>query len=165
MMQTVIKFSAFILLAKIHPFHVSVCEIYHNAETKSLEISMKIFIDDLELAIRESGIVSFELLEVAEKNVDKIPLEYYLKNQFEISVNDKALELDFVGFEFDQDAILCYFEGKRVRKISSIKIKNAIITEVFDDQINLTHVQYNGEMKSLKAIKEQPIGIIDTSSW
>ena len=32
----------------LHPFHVSVVEIEHNAEDKSLEISCKIFTDDFE---------------------------------------------------------------------------------------------------------------------
>ena len=42
-----------------HPFHVSVCEIYHNSKTNSLEISMKLFTDDLELSIQQKGHADF----------------------------------------------------------------------------------------------------------
>lgn len=165
MLQMVYQTICFILLTNLHPFHVSVCEVYHNAESNALEISMKIFVDDLELAVQESGATDFKLVDQDEKNIEKEKLKNYLKERFEITVDDKNVDLEFIGFEFDQDAALCYFEAKHIRKMSSIEIKNSIITEVFADQINLTHVLYHGEMKSLKAVKEQPVGIIDTSGW
>lgn len=154
-----------ILVANLHAFHVSVCEVYHNPKTQSLEISMKIFIDDLELAIQKSGHSDFKLLDTEEENVEKIIIEAYLIDHFQITINGKKTNLEFVGFEFDADAILCYFEGDKRKKIQLIEITNSMITEVYDDQINLTHFQYNGEMKSLKATNQSTTGIIDTSAW
>ena len=71
----------------------------------------------------------------------------------------------FLGFEFDNDAMLVYMEGRKIKKIDMIEIDNAIITEVYDDQINLTHFQYKGEMASLKAVKNNTVGVIDASAW
>ena len=155
----------FILVGNLHPFHVSVCEVYHNENSRSLEISMKIFIDDLELSIQQDGEPTFSLIDVDPKLVDKEPIETYLRSCFQVKINDKVTPLEFLGFEFDNDALLCYLEGKKVKKIENIEIKNSIITEVYPDQINLTHFQYKGEMKSIKATKENTVGIIDTSAW
>ena len=80
-------------------------------------------------------------------------------------IGKKEINLEFVGFEFDEDAVLCYLEGKKIKKINSIEINNTLLTEVFDDQINLTHFQYKDEMKSIKTVKDQPSGLIDTSGW
>ena len=49
-------------LAKVHPFHVSVCEIYHNDKTNALEITLKIFIDDFELSIQNRGHEDFMIM-------------------------------------------------------------------------------------------------------
>ena len=36
------------LLLSLHPFHVSVMSIHHAADEKTLQITLKIFADDLE---------------------------------------------------------------------------------------------------------------------
>ena len=41
-------------LPKLHPFHVSVVEINHNATDKTLEISCKIFTDDFEKVLAQN---------------------------------------------------------------------------------------------------------------
>ena len=153
------------LLTNLHPFHVSVCEVYHNEDNRSIEISMKIFIDDLELSIQNAGERSFKLLDIDPKLVEKAPIEKYLKDKFRIKINGKSTSLSFLGFELDSDAMLCYLEAKKIKKIQNIEINNSIITEVYDDQVNLTHFQYKGEMKSLKASKNDTVGMIETSGW
>ena len=165
MLSMIGRIFCLILICNIHPFHVSVCEVYHNSETQSLEITMKIFIDDLELAVRNYGEKAFNLVDIDEKHIQNEPLKKYLTAHFKISINEKPVRLEMVGSEFDGDAILCYLEAKKVRKIEGIEIDNAIITEVYADQINLTHFQYRGEMKSFQATKEQTKGIIDASNW
>ena len=149
----------------IHPFHVSVCEVYYNEKTHSLEISMKIFTDDLELSIQKEGNNEFSLIDANPEKVEKSTIASYLIDKFEIGINGKKIDLDFIGFEFDGNATLCYFEARKIRRIDKIEINNSIITEVFDDQINLTHFQYKEEMKSVKATKGNTVGLIDTSSW
>lgn len=148
-----------------HPFHVSVSEVYFNEKAHSLEISMKIFTDDFELAIQKRGNAEFRLLDTKAEIVDEETIRSYLIDNFKIGIDGELVNLDFVGFEFDGNATLCYFEGRKVKKINNIEIDNSIITEVFDDQINLTHFHYKEEMKSLKATKGSTVGLINTSGW
>jgi hypothetical protein len=68
-----------------------------------------------------------------------------------------------IGYEFDDDVLMCYAEIKNVPVISLIEVQNNIITEVYEEQINLTHFQYQGKMKSLKTTRLEPSGTIDTS--
>ena len=126
---------------------------------------MKVFIDDLEMSIRQSGNADFTLVDQSADQVNEKHIENYISERFKIKVNDRAADLSFLGFEFDEDAILCYFEGKKIKKISHVEILNAIMTEVFDDQINLTHFQYHDEMKSLRTSKDNTMSRIDTSDW
>ena len=165
MLSTIFVIINILITAIIHPFHVSVCEIYHNENANSLEISMKIFMDDFELSIQQNGVPEFKLIDEDPEKVEKKHIDNYLKDHFALKIDGRFAELDFLGFEFDDNAILCYMESKKVKKINSIEINNSILTEVYDDQINLTHFQYKEEMKSLKATKENTLGIINTSNW
>ena len=44
-----------ISLVSVHEFHLSLTEINHNAENRSLEISIKLFTDDLTTALIQAG--------------------------------------------------------------------------------------------------------------
>ncbi len=164
----VFAFIQYMLLAigmQIHPFYVSVCEIYHNPRTEALEISMKIFIDDLELAIQKSADANFKISESSDKSVIEKEVEKYLENKFIIEIDSKIPEKKLIGFELDKDAIICYIEIKNIKQISNIRIYNSILTEVYEDQINLTHFQYRDQLKSLKTTKINPEGTINASNW
>jgi hypothetical protein len=156
-----IQYLCIILFSKIHPFHVSVCEIFHNSDSKTLEISLKIFIDDFELAIHQNGNNDFILSDATDKKI----LWEYLADQFIIEVNDRNIPLSIVGFELRNDAVICYIMAQGIYEIDKLRLENKVLTEVFEDQINLTHFQYKGEMKSLQTSGEIPFGMIDTSSW
>ncbi len=159
------RYFYFILISNFHPFHVSVCEVYHNPKTNSLEISMKIFIDDLELAVQHQGNKQFILVDSKDRNTNNTHLKDYITKQFKIKIDSKKIAIELVGYEFEDDVILCYFEANKIKEIQEIEIYNGIITEVYDDQINLTHFQYKDEMKSLRASKDNTSGIINTSGW
>jgi len=159
------RYFCFILISNLHAFHVSVCEVYHNSNTQSLEISIKIFIDDLELAIQNQGNAEFKIVSVNKNNINNAPLKKYITDRFKVKINSNPIELDLVGYEINDNAVLCYFEGKKIKKIHNVEIDNAIISEVFDDQINLTHFQYNGQMKSFQASKDNTKVILNTSGW
>lgn len=147
-----------------HAYYVSVSEIYHNPKTQALEISMKIFADDLELALKNNGNPEVIVLEEKPDPALKGMLQKYLDEKFRITIDLKTKQMHVIGYEFDDDALLCYAEILNVSEISSIEVYNAIITEVYEEQINLTHFQFRGKMKSLKTSRSDPSGTIDISS-
>ena len=154
MTLTITGFLIIFEAAILHPFHVSVCEIYHNDKTNALEITLKIFIDDLELSIQNRGHDNFMISGSDPGIVDRAPINSYLKDHFNLKLNNKIVSLEFLGFELQDDAILCYLEAKKINKAGEFELKNSILTEVFEDQINLTHFQIKGEMKSIKTTTE-----------
>ena len=113
------KYLCFILIANLHAFHVSVSEVYHNSKTQSLEISMKIFIDDLELAIQSQGTPQFKLGQNNEVETNNSILKDYITDRFKIEINSNPLELEMVGYEVDDNAVLCYFETKKIKVIKT----------------------------------------------
>jgi hypothetical protein len=63
----------------IHPLFVSVTEINHNAKEKTLEISCKVFTDDLEKAIEKSANIKLDLFNIKDKAAAEKAVTEYVK--------------------------------------------------------------------------------------
>ena len=138
------------LLAFLHPFYVSVTEVNHNAKTKSLEISTKIFFNDLEAALEKQHKTQLDILKPAEKNRIDPLLNEYLTKHLQIQVNGKTVNLKYLGFEIEQDAAWCYLEVPQVSQVKQIQIHNSVLFAEHDTQTNMVHITANGNRKSTK---------------
>lgn len=130
------------LPAEVHEFHVSKSQIEYNQEQQTLQISVHIFLDDLEIAIEESGGgKNFLCTEKETKDAVTI-LQKYIAKHLVINVNGEAQAYDFIGKELSEDlaAIWCYFEIKNVEIPNSIEVTNEILMDLYDDQKNIVHV-------------------------
>ena len=59
--------------------------------------------------------------------------------------------MEFIGFERERDAVWSYFEVKQVNTApKKIDIRNDLLYESYDSQINLMHVTVSGNRKSSK---------------
>jgi len=143
------------LLLSLHPFHVSVMSVHHSAEESSLQITLKIFADDLEEAMnqegfRKKGQAYIDVLNPQDEQQLNVYVEQYIHQHLSMTVNGKAVKPSFLGQEMEDMAMWCYLEVTDVEKIKSLKVKSSIMTEIFDDQINIVHVNYQGAIKSMK---------------
>lgn len=135
---------------KDHDFHLSKCDIHYSEEDGALQVSLRIFIDDLEEAIakvlNEDNLKLCTNKEIA--SADSIMVEY-LTNTFRIRVDDSASELQFVGKEVSEDllAVWCYFEIPNISPKENIFIENKILIETFADQSNLVSMNFSKEKK------------------
>jgi hypothetical protein len=128
----------------MHKFYVSLTEIKYNPETERIEVSMRIFPDDLDLALMERTGIRTQLgTELESPEADSL-LMIYLIEDFNLQVNGEDIELSYLGKEPESDAIWCYLESSKVSTPVTITIRNAILTEFFPDQVNIIQV-YKGK--------------------
>jgi hypothetical protein len=142
--------TSFVEHRTFHPFFVSVTEIQHNAKEKTLEISCKIFTDDLEKTLRQNYKTKVDLLNPADKNAMNKLITDYVRNHLIINADDKLLQLQFVGYEKDEEATWSYFQVKNITSIKKINITDNLLFEYKKEQINILHVIVNGKRKSTK---------------
>lgn len=132
-----------------HDFHVSITTIDCNPKTGALEITVKIFTDDLEKSILKLGGPELKVGANDEaKDTDSF-IEKYLQNRLFIEANGKTMSPKWIGKEVEIDATWCYLEVPNVGKLEEIKITNRILLEIFDDQSNLVHIHCGTDPKSL----------------
>jgi len=135
----------------LHPLYVSVTEINHNVTDKTMEVSCKIFTDDFEKGISEVLKKKVDLtkpVDAAEAN--KLVSEY-IRQHVQISADGKALKLEFIGFEQERDVIWSYFQAvDQPAAPKKISVKNNILYETYEGQINMMHVTVGSKRKSFK---------------
>ncbi|HER09086.1 MAG TPA: hypothetical protein ENO20_09270 [Bacteroides sp.] len=123
-----------------HEFYVSLTEIRYNGDTERLEISMRIFPDDLDRALKiRHGISTHLATRLEPPGADSL-LAQYLYDHFSVEVNDNEVDLVFLGKEPESDAIWCYLESEPVPLPSGIRVKNSILTGEFRDQVNIVQI-------------------------
>jgi len=140
-----------------HPVHISVTEFNYSEKDKALQITSRIFIDDLELAIRQ-GRKDEDLDITKPKNgvtTEQLVTEY-LRNHLKVKLDGKPQKINFLGLETEDVAFVCYLEIENVKKVKSLEVFNDTITEVHDDQSNLVHVTYKSPIKSARLMRDKP---------
>ena len=147
------------LLFFLHPIHISVTEINYSAKDKALQITSRIFIDDLESSIRtKRNEEKLDLMNPKNGLTTDQLVEEYLKDHLQIKVDGKVRPLRYLGSEREDLAIICYIEVENFKKAKKIEVRNDVIMETHADQSNLVHVTYLGPIKSARLVSENPWG-------
>ncbi len=130
-----------------HEFHMSKCEIAFNKEEKALQIILHLFIDDLEATLAEEGITKMYICTDKEHADAEKNMTNYLNDNFVLEVNGEKVDYSFLGKEVSEDlqAVWCYLEIENVSTIKELKIKNQLLTSLFDDQKNIVSITSSAE--------------------
>lgn len=135
----------------LHPVHVSVTDIEYDAERKAIEVVSHIFLDDLENHIRLLQNDRFlDVLNPKGGQSSNDLIKNYFKERFKLTINGKEEAYNFLGYEHEGAAIYVYVEVEKIKKLKSLAVRNEVLLEFFDDQINLVHVKVDGKIRSMK---------------
>jgi hypothetical protein len=133
-----------------HDMHISVCELRWNEESGAFEVSIKVFIDDLERALNKDGAPGLFIGTPKElKEADNF-IASYLQKHFRIDIDGTRLSPEFMGKEISEDflAVWCYVQfPARVSPGKKCKISNDILLDMFDDQRNIMDIRMSKSHK------------------
>lgn len=137
-----IIFLQILSLLLVHDIHLTKAQVDVNVAEQSVQVSMHIFLDDLEKVIQEETGFTKTMHLGTEKEVpegDSL-LAVYLSNHFLITANEQPLSFSFVGKENSQDllAIWCYFEFPLSEiPTKDLTLTNNVLMELYKDQQNI----------------------------
>lgn len=132
----------------IHKYYISVTQIDYFPNKQSVQITSRIFIDDLEKLLRERYDDTITLSSGVEESMADSYIEKYLLEKIKIKINGKEARMVFIGKEYDVDMVKCYLEIEKVKKIESIEISNQVFFDLFDDQQNIVKTKIHSKLKS-----------------
>jgi len=145
---------------QLHKEYYSLTEINYNTNEKALQISMRLFIDDIDLALKKHYDKSIELgAEEETEDVDRF-LRMYLNQKFVLNVNDIPTLYDYLGKEFEKDVMYVYLEVVDIDSIGKISVQNSVLTELFYEQENIIKLFINDLNKSMILTKENDKGML-----
>lgn len=144
----------------IHKFYVSLYQVDYAREKKMLQITSRIFIDDLNNSIDKKYGKKIQLGSENETDADLLLFKKYFSEKFTIKVNGQLKPVQFLSKEMEGDVLICYFKIKDIYKIESLEIYNAVITEGNSEQQNIMHFSILGVKNTLLFTESSPKGVI-----
>ena len=155
-MKKIILYSFFGLLFltltafSVHKFYVAIYQVNYVAEKKMLQITSRIFIDDLNNALEKKYHKKTFVGTEKETEEDLNLLKKYLSGNFVIKVNGQSKIITFLSKEIEAgDVLVCYSRIKDIDKVNSLEIRNTVLTDWNSEQQNIMHFNVSGLKNSL----------------
>lgn len=141
--------------ALAHPFHVSVSDIKFKEDKKAIQISTRIFLDDLELALQNySENPKLDIGDEANWEFINETLKSYTLERMKLwDEKGKEYQLNYIGAEIEDDVMWCYIEIEKIKKLKQVKVWNSMLHEVWGDQENLVHFRAFDDVQSARLVK------------
>ncbi len=154
--------SIFLFLFNLYrPFYVSITQIDYNETNKTLEATIKIFTDDLENCINKESNIKLGLGSSKQFGESDKIIRAYILNHFQLGINQKEYDAEFVGFETELDVTRIYVQWNTPKKIREIQIVNNLLIDCLEDQTNIVHVDFRDLTKSLMLNKSETSGNLE----
>jgi len=133
---------------EMHKFYVSVTQINFAQDKKTIQITSRIFIDDLNNALEKKYKKKFYIGSTKETEEEIQLLKNYFSENFSIKVNSKTKPTVFLDKEIEDDVIVLYHVIRDVSKINSLEIKNTLLFDFLPEQQHIIHTQISGKKLS-----------------
>ncbi len=143
-----------------HKYYVSNTIIEMNSRTNLIEVTSKIFTDDLERALGSSDQNPLRIGDERESITVNGLIENYLRKNLKIKFDGHDVNMTWVGKEVESDMIYVYFQISDANNFSVAEVSNSSLFELFPGQINRVDLRFNGWTKTLQLTKEYPTDLV-----
>jgi hypothetical protein len=131
-----------------HKFYVAVYQINYSPEKEMLQITSRIFADDLNKALEKKYTKKHYLGTNKESPEDLVLLKKYLSENLIIKVNGQSKAMNFLSKEMEGDVLISYLSMKDISKLKSLEVHNAVLVDWDSEQQNITHFTILGTKQS-----------------
>ena len=149
------------LVAVLHPFYISVVEINHNPKDAAVEISVRIFTEDLEKTLKKYAPGKIDLTNPPDKAFIDKQLSNYIGQKLKLKVNGQPATYHYVGYEIQKESVWCYFEIQKVITVTKVEVDCNLLYDFDKGQTNMLHVKSKGVEKSYKLDYPKTVAAFD----
>ncbi len=143
-----------------HKFYVSIYQINYNQKDKRLEITSRIFIDDLNAALKLKYNKKTYLATKEESKEDIDLMKKYISDNFTIRINGISKTINYLSNENQANVFICYFNIKDISRIKTLEIKNTSLFDLNSEQQNIIQTTMYGKKESLLLTTNNEKGLI-----
>lgn len=141
-------------LLSLHPFYIGVSEIEYKEKSKTFQISIKLFVDDVMTELNSTSKLDFDPTLKNSASNNRV-LSDFVQRGFSIKTSNtcnklpqaKALDLNFIGWELEEGAIWLHLESNGTC-LSCLEINNRLLCHSIKEQIHILKFIRNGKVYS-----------------
>jgi hypothetical protein len=134
---------------EIHKFYVSIYQIKFNQKNKRLEITSRIFVDDLNTILFKKYNQKTHLGEATETPEDLVLMKKYLSENLLLKINGQKKTINFLSKEMETNVLICYYNVKDISVIKTFEIQNKCLSDLNPDQQNIIQTTFYGKKETL----------------
>jgi hypothetical protein len=139
-----------------HPVHVTMTSIDYVPKSGLYKVFVRMNFDDFLKDCKLNSDVSQNKF-FSENNRSALNvMSKYLNEKLVIEINNEQLSGKLISMSRVDNDINVYLEYKSGKKPESIKVKNSIMTDLYNDQTNMVIVKINDFEEGLKLTSEIP---------
>jgi len=142
-----------LLAFSAHKYYISLTKIDFIGTKKTVQITMRFFIDDIENTLQSRYNTKLELATKDENKKTNFFIEKYISQKFKITINEEEKTHKYLGKEYDNDVVFFYLEINDIDKIDIIEVQNNMLMETFEEQENYIKLNINDVKKTFILIK------------
>jgi hypothetical protein len=132
----------------IHKFYMGIYQINYAPEKKMVQITARIFVDDLNKALEKKYKKTTHLGTEKETLDDVALMQKYLAEKLSIKINGVFTPMNFLSKEIESDVVICYLSIKNVSKVKTLETVNSILMDWESEQQNIVHFTGFGDKES-----------------
>ena len=137
-----------VLYSPKHDFHTSITNAELNPKSRSLEITMKLFTDDLELTVKNESDEDLKLTsEAPHPKADSLIFDYVL-DHFAIKSDQTSKPPVFIGKEIENGITFIYLEITSFSIEKEMVVRNTVFFDTFEDQTNIVNIEIDDQLQS-----------------
>lgn len=144
----------------VHKFYVGIYQVNYVPKKKEIQITARIFIDDLEKTLEKKFQKRIYLATPKEIAETDDFIKKYLNEKLQLTVNSSSKSLKFLGKETEDNVLICYLTASVPEKINTIEVYNSVLTETYPEQQNIVHFNVNGNKKTVLLTDSEPEGVV-----
>ncbi|PQJ73504.1 DUF6702 family protein [Polaribacter butkevichii] len=132
-----------------HKYYLSLTQIEYRSELHTVQITINVFIDDIEKALNKDYNIDLQLDTKKELKDNDVYFKKYLNQKLHLKIDDVSKTFNYIGKEYDGDLVYFYLEIEDVTGVNTIEISNKILTTHFPQQQNLIKSKVGKKHKSI----------------
>ena len=136
-----------------HVFYVSITRVKWNVDESRLDVSVRIFTDDLEEAIVAAGGPRLHLWTDQARKDRERQVAAYLASRLTFRINGEERQWSYTSMEDALDATTCFLQIANVNFVETVEVKNRILIDLFDTQANIMRFEVVDEKKYVNLSK------------
>lgn len=148
--KKMVKILFFLVWFLFHPVHVSITSIDYIPEADSFKVFIRMYYDDFLLDCKLAGkeIQDSEIIDGQVSSLDKV--EEYIGEKVIILVNEEQLKGKIKDLNLADNEISMNLNYSSGTIPKTITVKNLLLTELYNDQVNMLIVRINDFEEGVK---------------